>query len=195
MIFIFINFFIFYSYFIFLDSHQLKPLSRKIVGSFLLLSAQIILTELILGLAHALYPQTLIIFNIIVSSVVFAIAKPHKISIHWAHVFNVFKELWSELAKWNNAILLVLFLFLLSWLMISIGLMPPRGIDDLTCHLPAIYENIKTQRIFLLPRQLNQTNRSTLFPLSLNPLRKWRGMRRFLQGSTLNFLLPAQHFR
>ncbi len=124
------------------------------IASFLLLSAQVILTELILGLAHVLHAQALITVNLSISMAVLILAKPHKIHIDFASIFSSLKELEKDLCRWHNIFLLVLFLFLLAWLMISILLMPPRGIDDLTCHLPAIYENIKAHKLTLLPVEL-----------------------------------------
>jgi hypothetical protein len=56
--------------------------------------------------------------------------------------------------SWENVALAVLFVFACAWIATVIRFYPPRGIDDVTYHLPAIYQAIQDKRLVVLPLEL-----------------------------------------
>jgi len=62
----------------------------------------------------------------------------------------VFRDLATP---WNGALAL-LATFATIWIGVATWLLPPRGVDDLSYHLPPLYEYVQTGRIALLPLEL-----------------------------------------
>ena len=56
--------------------------------------------------------------------------------------------------SWELAIIAVLLAFATAWIATALAVYPPRGIDDVTYHLPPIYQAIQDQRLSVLPIEL-----------------------------------------
>jgi hypothetical protein len=128
-------------------------LSRVLAAS-LLTCAQIILTELSLGLMHGLYLSVLLIANLTISAAVViaarrrgagsmtALLRDDALRIRTAVVFALDIPI---------SILLVVAALTYGWILAAAYFLPPRGLDDLTYHLPTIFQYVQSHDIRLLP--------------------------------------------
>jgi len=144
---------IFVSCYVYAAQCGLRLAHQKIIIAGLLTCAQIILTEMLLGLAGWLSLPWLVLLNGLMSIAV----------LSWVHFsdrdcqVSIIGEIKSIFVRARsvcsplNAILCVLAGFVLLWMLIAVYLLPPRSSDDITYHLPAIFEDILHHRIFLLP--------------------------------------------
>src|SRR3989338_264594 len=141
------TFLVFLSYYSLFSSLKIKGLADKFVLIVLWASAQIIFTELMLGTFGWLYPVTLASINITLSSALLIWAKRRDVLI-----LDVLVEDGKKFTKdcvpiitWQpNALLLALSGLITVWFVIASFLLPPRGVDDLGYHLPAIYQYVIT---------------------------------------------------
>ena len=56
--------------------------------------------------------------------------------------------------SWELAVIAILLLFASAWILTALAVYPPRGIDDVTYHLPPIYQAIQDHRLTVLPIEL-----------------------------------------
>ncbi len=152
--------FIFLSYYQYLHSLD-KHTSGfdKILFPFLLTCAQIVLTELLLGICGHLNNSLLAFINIAISSGV--ILRVHRGGIPFSHACAGFCRDVVAYVKGVNQFfdfslicLAVCALIAYSWILIADYLLPLRGVDDLYYHLPPVFNYIKTQSVHLLPLEL-----------------------------------------
>ncbi|MBF0318940.1 MAG: glycosyltransferase family 39 protein [Nitrospirae bacterium] len=126
--------------------------SAVVVYTALLFYAQVVLTELSLGVAGLLYAGHLLALNLLISTIV--------IILTWLRHRDIARRVGPDLKYaigalreimcWENAALIVLALMVSIWMAAAGYLLPPRGIDDLHYHLPTIYESIVQHKLVLL---------------------------------------------
>ena len=139
---IIINFALFSSWFLFLaDKKEDLSFADRIIGSFILGLAQIIATEMLLGLLFKqLYATPLFILNIIISSSVFIIAA----SVRRDILFGAYEEIRSETGRISGIInrdrillfIFAIFLASVCWMIFLGYLLPSYAWDALWYHLP-----------------------------------------------------------
>ena len=113
-------------------------LSERILAAFITSISQIVLTTLILGIAHVLYWWPLFIFNLILSVSIRLVAlRTGKSCILRDDSANFLKSLW-DLIKSSHAfaVLFFLALFVLGWYTYLGQLLPPMTWDSWAYHLP-----------------------------------------------------------
>ncbi|MAF82477.1 MAG: hypothetical protein CL797_00040 [Chromatiales bacterium] len=148
---------------IFLSWHSCISVLRKlsvgesIVYAGLLMAAQIVLTELLLGIVGALTLPTLLTVNLGVSGgllVWLVLARRSLAAERLAGMGREFISGFPDVMTPVNAALMVLGIFLTIWVCTAAYFLPPRGIDDLVAHLPPIYQYVQDHEISLLPIKL-----------------------------------------
>ncbi len=146
---------IFFSFYLFTTTAPSLSLRDRIILSSILSWAQIILTQFILSLVGWLYLPLLISLNIILATTISFLCLQNNTEIKSIATldFLTFKNLFSRLSP-PNRILFVLLIFACLWIIWAGILFPPRGVDDLTYHLPPIYQAIQQHRWQLLPLDL-----------------------------------------
>ncbi|NIT13249.1 MAG: hypothetical protein GTN99_03100, partial [Candidatus Dadabacteria bacterium] len=144
---------IFTSFYLLLTYVKLIPVSEKLISAVVLTSAQIIAVEILLGTAGMLSLVYIVPINLILSVALFSFVFYRQRNVVY-HFLNDFYVLFNFIKALKSPYILFLFallIFVCIWLFFAAVLLPPRGIDDLTYHLPPLYEFIQQQRIFLLP--------------------------------------------
>lgn len=149
---LFITLLIFSSYYYLLSSQQYGVL-YKLLGSTVLTCAQIILTELSLGLFHHLYLSSVMIANLACAALA--------LKARWSGYGGVASTIRDDVASARrsarsafdgHAIVLAVLVFLAyAWILAAAYYLPPRGIDDIGYHLPAVFEYTRSHEIRLLP--------------------------------------------
>ena len=126
---------------------------QKVILAGLLSFSQIILTQLVLGLLGWLYLKDVVLLNgslLLIVLLCSGILKKD-IFLFIREEYQRIKNGIKAAAGWENFVLGALFLLICCWVCIAIYFLPPRTSDDLTYHLPVIYEYVIKHRIFLLP--------------------------------------------
>lgn len=133
--------------------HQ-KDILFKFLAAATLSCAQIILSELILGLSGYLYLPLVISVNLLGAAVELGLCR--RLSAHSGRGM-----LLSDIVRAKNSIragvdtpIIVLGILVSAtygWILVADYFLPPRGIDDLTYHLPAVFEYVSSHEIRLLP--------------------------------------------
>lgn len=165
-----ITFLVFFSYYLFVLTLKVKHLSGRLVSVGILSFAQIILTQLILGISALLYLPLLIILNLSISvSILIYSLKKEKVYLKFKEELIILRDS-GFLGHWENIAILLLSSFVCLWVLASTYFFSPRGVDDLGYHLPSIYEYIIKHRIFLLPTELTK---SFAHPLNADFLFMW----------------------
>jgi len=157
--------------------------------------AQIVLTELALGLAHQLHLSYLIVANLLLAGIALLAAcrrgTPPLLSVLRDDITRC-KLAMS--AAWDpyTIILGILTVLTYGWITISAYYLPPRGIDDLVYHLPSIFEYIQTHKISLLPVELRY---QYAFPENAELLFLWptvfAGNQRMVDGANIPFVIVS----
>ncbi len=154
MIFLLLNFYIIASHYTFLSRLRINVLRDKILAISITFSAQIVLTQIILGSFGKLNFLYLGILNILISSLLISAyfincqrlsgigIKDDLLSVY--QFLSIFKQPYNVLITFLSVVSFV-------WLILASYLLPPRGVDDLVYHLPAIYEYLINEEIFILP--------------------------------------------
>jgi Dolichyl-phosphate-mannose-protein mannosyltransferase len=145
------------SYYCLISCRPEKTISNKILQIFLLTCTQIIVTELILGLTGWLYVSSLAIINIAVSSLVLVYSHSRSktgLQKTIKHDVAIATDTICKVMDVYNIALLVLVILSYSWVIIAAYYLPLRGVDDLSYHLPAVFEYIQTHTIKLLPIEI-----------------------------------------
>ena len=154
---LFITAFIFLAYYFLLIKLKLDCPHQKIILAGLLSCNQIILTQLLVGVVGLLYLPVVIFLNIGVSTVITIYSRVFQKEIRpvlQEEYQNIVIGIKNSLSL-GSIFLLVLIGLTLIWISIAIYLLPPRYFDDLTYHLPPIYEYIFNHKISLLSVKFN----------------------------------------
>lgn len=192
MICLFLTLLIFISYYYLFSS---ETLVCKIMMAVVTTCAQIVLTELILGLLHNLFVSHLIIANCIISSAILMYAyKLHKSSILPVITkdLNYIRESITDSLDIHTLILGITVILTYTWILVAAYYLPPRGVDDLSYHLPPIFEYIQSNTIKLLPVELHQ---SFAFPENAELLFMWPTLfaknQRMIDAINVSFVLAS----
>jgi len=150
---IFIDILVFFACYIFLTFIRIKSVSDKLISAVLLFSAQIILSEMLLGILGILTPAKLLILNSLISIflISFCLAKYKDLVTRLHTDVKIFRGFLNDINSPYITFLLVVILLVSIWLLLASVILPPRGFDDLTYHLPVIYEYILNEKLILLP--------------------------------------------
>jgi len=145
---------IFLSYYYLLSRLDAEDLLHRMLTSSVLTSAQIIMTELLFGLFHGLYLSALITVNLSIAIIIVVLG--HHIAGRGASALLMDDGLRVKAAAaasldGHNLLLGVLAVLVYGWILVASYFLPPRGIDDLAYHLPAIFEYVQSHAIRLLP--------------------------------------------
>ena len=151
--------FIFLSYYLLFLKLKIDSLHQKIILAGLGGFGQLILTQLMIGVAGLLYLPVLIVFNIIVVIVMLFLCSRMFLKNPYDTLRQDYQRningLYNSIDL-ENILLLLLFAFIFIWAAIVIYFFPAREPDSLTYHLPPIYEYIINHKIFLLPVEINK---------------------------------------
>jgi len=129
------------------------------LAAFLLSCGQIIMTELALGLAEVLYPSTLFTVNMIISFALWIVARRYKTSELPGQARITIADCRSILFSPPDVFsVIIAFMVLLSysWVIAADYYLPLRGVDDLTYHLPPVFQYLHTHAIDMLPIDIRQ---------------------------------------
>jgi len=165
-----ITFFIFFSYYLLVLTLKVEHLSGRLVFTGILSFAQIILTQLILGILALLYLPLVIILNLSISIFILIYSsKKEKNYLKFKEDLVILRNI-RPLWHWENIAIVLLSVFVCLWILSSTYFFPPRGVDDLGYHLPTIYEYVLKHRIFLLPPEMTKF---FAYPLNAELLFMW----------------------
>ncbi len=134
------------------------------VFAFFLTIAQIIGTLLFLGAVGWLYPVAAILLNGIILLIVTAFPRQ-------ASSEMIRGGVWKEILRPpSNKIMLGAALIVVGWLLLCAYFLPPRGLDDIVCYLPFIYESIQRGEWTILPIELRN---HFAYPMNVEVLYSW----------------------
>ncbi len=151
---LFVTLAIFSSYYVLFSSPRTESVLHRLLSSSVLTCAQIILTELVLGLVHQLYLFPVIIVNLSISGLVVMMGRR---SVRNDGSPFLRKDLLRGMDAVRAsldvpaAVLGSIVLLAYAWVLVASYYLPPRGIDDLAYHLPAVFEYVRSHEIRLLP--------------------------------------------
>ena len=155
--FVAVNLFVFMAWQICISSLRQYSLAETLVFAGLLTAAQIISSQLALGIVGVLDIAMLLPLMLGISVIVLGAT----ILMRRRELLAQFGTDAARLADAArlvrdpfNAALLLLLLFVTIWFSVAAWLLPPRGIDDLVAHLPPIYQYAQDGEISLLPLKL-----------------------------------------
>ena len=173
MEFVFVNFVMFFSFYLFTERIKIGSFGERILACGLLWMAQIILTELWLGVASLLYLNLLIGLNLLISLSVLAYSfREVNPSQLLKRDFRSIRRSLPLLFASENKILAGLGLLVMVWFVLAAYFLPPRGgADDIFYHLPPVYEFIIKHKIYLMP--LYEIKYTFAFPLNAELLFVW----------------------
>ncbi len=181
------------SYYSLLSSLSSESVLNKVIMSSVITCAQIILSELILGLSHNLCLQYIVVLNVTISIFIILISLTPGNNILLTTIKYDINNLLINARKSLDAynIILGLLVFLAyGWILMSSYYLPIRGIDDLYYHLPPIFEYIQSHEIKLLPINVHS---SFAFPENAELLFMWptifSSSQRMLDGLNVPFVL------
>lgn len=180
------------SYYYLLSKLFSETTYRKILLSFLLSCAQIIMTQLVLGVSHNLYLSHLVGINTLMalSLLLTGYLKGSEgfLPVLKADILCVRESLAAARDAYTVS-LGVLALLTYGWIFIASYYLPPRGIDDLAYHLPPIFEYIQSHEIRLLPVVLRH---HFAFPQNAELLFMWptifAGNQRMVDSANIPFV-------
>lgn len=165
---------------------------RRILLASVACCAQIIMTELLLGVGHMLYLSSVVMMNLLITLLLlmagYRFRKRPFGPVLQADLtrFNCF---WAAAGDGYTIILGILLLATYSWVFVASYYLPPRGMDDLVYHLPTIFEYIQTHEIRLLPVVLRH---HFAFPENAELLFMWptlfAGNQRLVDSSNIPFV-------
>lgn len=183
------------SYFYLISCLPDRTMANKVLPSFLMTCAQIVITELILGLTGLLHVSILIILNTAISLAVLISGYRRSRTGVFATIrqdIMIAKESFSEAMDITNIALLVLVILSYSWVVIAAYYLPLRGVDDLYYHLPPIFEYIQTHTIKLLAIEIRD---SFTFPQNAELLFLWPTIfshsQKMLDSANVPFVLAS----
>lgn len=202
------NLLLFFSWYVLLfrNKNSLSFIDR-ILGAVVLGLAQIILTEMVLGiLLKKLYARPLFILNVSISLVILILAvvirKPvfsvvsgtntrYKNSVISWHVTDIFKELKGKINQFFNMLksdwillsIFILFFFYFSYLLFIGYLFPPYTWDALLYHLPTVGFILQSGAIEQIPYNELIYTFINIFPKNIDLFFLWNVI--FLKSNTI----------
>ena len=147
------------SWYLFIAANSAGPLSTRLILSVTGACGQIVVTLTVLGALSLLRPAPVAVGNILISAVVlFAALRP----LHSVHgLFHLLQRDVRSLGRtvraalgWETVLLAIILMFASTWIVLVIARYPPRGIDDVTYHLPPIYQAVQDGSLAQLPVSL-----------------------------------------
>ncbi|HOW35756.1 MAG TPA: hypothetical protein PL155_05020 [Candidatus Omnitrophota bacterium] len=148
ILFLVFNALIFIRYFYILPGWGIGRVSEKLFLAYLLTTIQIIGTLLLLGAIGWLRPFEAVALNAIIILFLHYFSYP-------VQAVRCKGRAWREIvAPLSSKIIIIAVTAVLGWLLACAYFLPPRDIDDLTYHLPFIYESIQRGIWVLLPTDL-----------------------------------------
>lgn len=172
MLFFALNFFLFFPLYLWAGRFHPRCLSNRIVVAGILFFGQIILTQIFLGLMGFFTAGYLFLMNIALA-ILFFFFRPsgERVGQHLKHDVERIKHLAGQIIHYPELCLIFGLVGIASaWIFFVSYFLPPRGVDDLGCHLPIMYEFILQRRIFLLPLEIRW---HFAYPLNANFLFSW----------------------
>jgi hypothetical protein len=142
-----------------LRTHGSPPLRERIVYAGLASAGQIVATQTLLGALGLLQATTLAVLNALISAALlgWTLQRRNRSSQPARDDSDVATAEPRFSLTWYNVSLLVLLAFVSIWLVAAAWLLPTRGIDDLSYHLPALYQFVQDRGFSLLPLELRST--------------------------------------
>lgn len=144
--------FIFFGYYLLFVRFKIDFPHQRIILAGLWSFGQIILTQLFLGITGLLYLPVLVLLNAGITAIVMLFSGVFERSI-WFILQQEYRKLAGGIRNTfstENTFLFLLLGFVLIWFAVAIYFLPPRCYDDVTYHLPPIYEYILHHKIFLM---------------------------------------------
>jgi Dolichyl-phosphate-mannose-protein mannosyltransferase len=184
---------LFLSCYYFLTSIIAETPLRKILIACGMTCAQIILTELLLGLGKSLHVSYLVAANLLIAALLLFVGtrckKNQVMPLVKSDIVRIGESFTSALDS-PAVILGILLAMTYGWITVAAYYLPPRGIDDLAYHLPPIFEYIQSHEIKLLPVELRH---HFAFPENAELLFMWptlfAGNQRLVDGLNVPFVL------
>lgn len=181
------------SYYSLLSSLTSENVLNKVIMSSVMTCAQIILSELLLGLSHNLYLRYIVVLNATISFVTILMSlklgNNNLLTTIKHDINNIVINVRKSLDAYNIILGLLVFLAY-GWILMSAYYLPIRGIDDLYYHLPPIFEYIQSHEIKLIPINVHT---SFAFPENAELLFMWptifSSSQRMLNGLNVPFVL------
>ena len=137
---------------------KIDSLNEKLVYIGTLACAQIIISQILLGIGHALYLPLVILFNVMISATITGFSVKGAWTSTIQTIKNDIAAFWAQLKDIlfaPNIVMLALAAFLTLWYVLASVLLPPRVVDDLSYHLTPIFQFILTHKVYLLPISIN----------------------------------------
>lgn len=151
----------------------MRPGERVMMAS-LLSCAQVVVTELLLGLGGGLTLVNVAAVNIIISCLVIVAVRhygPGRIRDSFGWESHSFGSAIRESLDPFNLLLTALLVAAYSWIVLGAWFLPPRGGDDLVYHLPPLFEYFQSHTIKLLPVEIRA---QFAFPQNAELLYLWQ---------------------
>lgn len=174
-----INFIVFGLWYLFLYKNASHSLSwpDRLVATFVLGMAQIILTEIFLGVVlKSLFPLPLFILNSVISLGLIFLGRvsPKTFGKSWEEIKERLERLFILWRK-NKFLVFIFFLFLLQlgWVIFLGLLFPPYGLDSLSYHLPYVARIIQSGVIRDVPWFYPASLHQNLFPKNIELFFLW----------------------
>ncbi len=150
---LFITLLIFSSHYVLLAPVVRGSILSRTLAAALLTCAQIILSELFLGLFGLLYLSVVVLVNLLLVILVLLLLSRRAGGASWSLQNDTLQVKEGLRSALNGPALLLGTLAILTygWILAAAYYLPPRGIDDLCYHLPAVFEYYRSHEIRLLP--------------------------------------------
>jgi hypothetical protein len=154
--FILVNGFILAAWFVVFTAPRKDAASANLVYAGMMAAAQIVLTELVLGLTARLNRPLLITANLLcaVALLLWVARRPRDLGHALRDAGRGIAGWKRAILTWENALLGLLAAFVCIWFVVAAVFLPVRGIDDLVYHLPPLFQYAQTHRLELLPLTL-----------------------------------------
>ena len=150
--------------------------SYRLISAGVMTTAQIILSEILLGHFGFLTLSRVIFVTTFISTTLFCIMvykRREAVTSFFMRpskgLFRTILDRWGLVQGWENWVMLFLIGLLFLWLGTAAILLPPRSFDDVY-HLPQVFQFLKDHRIFLLPIEILS---QFAYPLNAELLLLW----------------------
>lgn len=180
------------AYYCLFASSSSASTSRNLLLAFVMSCAQIVMTELGLGLGHHLQASFLLMINVLIAGLVLLVAHRRRTCSLPFLLKSTVASCRRSLSAAGDAYTVslgILVILVYGWVVASAYYLPPRGIDDLVYHLPTIFEYIQSHEIRLLPVTLRY---QYAFPENAELLFLWptifTGNQRMVDGVNVPFV-------
>ena len=122
--------------------------------TFVMTCSQIVIVELVLGLFGKLSVPYLLLNNLLLVLILMVFASQindESLPSVLKRDGNLIRLHLADALDLHTITLGIILLLTYGWILVAAYYLPPRGVDDLTYHLPAIFEYIQSHEIRLLP--------------------------------------------